>query len=84
MGELVQFIPRARPSVDAHNVHVVGVIPAGARIISVNGDIPPGAQVISSNGISVYYMVEKDRDEFAMDDDTAPCELNLCPFERDQ
>lgn len=83
MGELVQFIPRTRP-VEAHNVYVVGVIPAGARIISPGRDIPAGAQVISSNGISIYYMVEQDRDEFAMDDDTAPCELNLCPFERDQ
>lgn len=82
MGELVQFLPRARP-VQAHNVHVVGVIPNGARIISVGGDIPPGAQVLSSNGISIYYMVEPDRDEYAMDDDNVPSELNPDPFEED-
>lgn len=84
MGDLIQFRPRNAPKVSAHDVQIIGTIPSGAMIIDPRSDIPDHAQIISANGVTLYYTVEPDRDEeFAMDDDNAPCALNPDPFERD-
>ena len=87
MSEVLQFRPRVemgkvlpfRRNADAT---AIGCIPAGARIVSVtDGQRSQTAQSITGNGVTIFYEPERDDAAvFAMDDDTAPCELNPDPF----
>lgn len=66
MGDLIQFAPRARSAVEIENVQIIGVVPAGARIISAQDAAASGAvQSISAHGVTIFY---------EMSQDTAPSE----------
>lgn len=56
MENVIQFRPRPRDAIEIENVQIIGMVPAGARIISPADAAMSGAvQSISGHGVTVFY-----------------------------